>query len=160
MFKNSKTSIIIFAVLVVAAIAFFPTIGSNVKEYKDTNGENDFSLCKITDEDIIEGMDSSTLNIVTFDEEQNEYWYLGKYFNGSTSLSTGTPLTKNNTINIQKFSVTKGNARLLILADNTIVHDFIPNESNQELSLNNLQGDISLVIAGESTNFEVIFKVY
>ena len=53
MFKNSKTSIIIFAVLVVAAIAFFPTIGSNVKEYKDTNGENDFSLCKITDEDII-----------------------------------------------------------------------------------------------------------
>lgn len=160
MFKNSKTSIIIFAVLVVAAIAFFPTIGSNVKEYKDTNGENDFSLCKITDEDIIEGMDSSTLNIVTFDEEQNEYWYLGKYFNGSTSLSTGTPLTKNNTINIQKFSVTKGNARLLILADNTIVHDFIPNESNQEISLNNLQGDISLVIAGESTNFEVIFKVY
>ena len=160
MFKNSKTSIIIFAVLVVAAIAFFPTIGSNVKEYKDTNGENDFSLCKITDEDIIEGMDSSTLNIVTFDEEQNEYWYLGKYFNGSTSLSTGTPLTKNNTINIQKFSVTKGNARLLILADNTIVHDFIPNESNQKLSLNNLQGDISLVIAGESTNFEVIFKVY
>lgn len=160
MFKNSKTSIIIFAVLVVAAIAFFPTIGSNVKEYKDTNGENDFSLCKITDEDIIEGMDSSTLNIVTFDEEQNEYWYLGKYFNGSTSLSTGTPLTKNNTINIQKFSVTKGNARLLILADNTIVHDFTPNESNQELSLNNLQGDISLVIAGESTNFEVIFKVY
>ena len=160
MFKNSKTSIIIFAVLVVAAIAFFPTIGSNVKEYKDTNGENDFSLCKITDEDIIEGMDSSTLNIVTFDEEQNEYWYLGKYFNGSTSLSTGTPLMKNNTINIQKFSVTKGNARLLILADNTIVHDFSPNESNQELSLNNLQGDISLVIAGESTNFEVIFKVY
>ena len=159
MFKNSKTSIIIFAVLVVAAIAFFPTIGSNVKEYKDTNGENDFSLCKITDEDIIEGMDSSTLNIVTFDEEQNEYWYLGKYFNGSTSLSTGTPLTKNNTINIQKFSVTKGNARLLILAENTIVHDFTPNESNQELSLNNLQGDISLVIAGESTNFEVIFKV-
>lgn len=160
MFKNSKTSIIIFAVLVVAAIAFFPTIGSNVKEYKDTNGENDFSLCKITDEDIIEGMDSSTLNIVTFDEEQNEYWYLGKYFNGSTSLDTGTPLTENNTINIQKFSVTKGNARLLILADNTIVHDFSPNESNQELSLNNLQGDISLVIAGESTNFEVIFKVY
>lgn len=160
MFKNSKTSIIIFAILVVAAIAFFPTIGNNVKEYKDTNGENDFSLCKITDEDIIEGMDSSTLNIVTFDEEQNEYWYLGKYFNGSTSLSTGTPLTKNNTINIQKFSVTKGNARLLILADNTIVHDFSPNESNQELSLNNLQGDISLVIAGESTNFEVIFKVY
>ena len=160
MFKNSKTSIIIFAVLVVAAIAFFPTIGSNVKEYKDTNGENDFSLCKITDEDIIEGMDSSTLNIVTFDEEQNEYWYLGKYFNGSTSLDTGTPLTENNTINIQKFSVTKGNARLLILADNTIVHDFIPNESNQELSLNNLQGDIILVIAGESTNFEVIFKVY
>ena len=53
MFKNSKTSIIIFAVLVVAAIAFFPTIGSNVKEYKDTNGENDFSLCKITDEDIV-----------------------------------------------------------------------------------------------------------
>lgn len=159
MFKNSKTSIIIFAVLVVAAIAFFPTIGSNVKEYKDTNGENDFSLCKITDEDIIEGMDSSTLNIVTFDEEQNEYWYLGKYFNGSTSLSTGTPLTKNNTINIQKFSVTKGNARLLILADNTIVHDFSPNESNQELSLNNLQGDISLVVAGESANFEVFFYV-
>lgn len=159
MFKNSKTSIIIFAVLVVAAIAFFPTIGSNVKEYKDTNGENDFSLCKITDEDIIEGIDSSTLNIVTFDEAKNEYWYLGKFFNGSTTLGTANDLTADNTIVIQQFSVTKGNTRLLILADDKIVHDFTPNESNQEYSLNNLQGDISLVVAGESANFEVFFYV-
>lgn len=159
MLKNKKTAIVIFIGFIIALIFFFPSTGST-KDYKDTNGEDNYSLCKITDEDIIKGMDSSTLNIVTFDEEQNEYWYLGKYFNGSTSLDTGTPLTENNTINIQKFSVTKGNARLLILADNTIVHDFSPNESNQELSLNNLQGDISLVIAGESTNFEVIFKVY
>ncbi|MBQ4103954.1 MAG: hypothetical protein IJC90_05770, partial [Clostridia bacterium] len=104
MFKNKKTAIVIFIGFIIALIFFFPSTGST-KDYKDTNGEDNYSLCKITDEDIIKGMDSSTLNIVTFDEEQNEYWYLGKYFNGSTSLSTGTPLTKNNTINIQKFSV-------------------------------------------------------
>ena len=60
---------------------------------------------------------------------------------------------------IQKFSVTKGNARLLILADDKIVHDFIPNESGQNFSLNNLKGEIFLVVAGESANFEVVFKV-
>ena len=70
MFKNSKTGIIIFAVFVVAAIAFFPTIGSNVKEYKDTNGENDFSLCKITDEDIIEG--TVTFSQYIFNESDEE----------------------------------------------------------------------------------------
>ena len=158
MFKNRKTAIIIFAIFIVALIAFFPSIGST-KEYKDTNGEDNYSLCKITDEDIIEGMDSSTLNIVTFDEVKNEYWYLGKLFNGSTTLGTANSLTSSNTIEIQKFSVTKGNARLLILADNKIVHDFIPNESGQNFSLNNLEGEIFLVVAGESANFEVVFKV-
>ena len=158
MFKNRKTAIIIFAIFIVALIAFFPSIGST-KEYKDTNGEDNYSLCKITDEDIIEGMDSSTLNIVTFDEVKNEYWYLGKLFNGSTTLGTANSLTSSNTIEIQKFSVTKGNARLLILADDKIVHDFIPNESGQNFSLNNLEGEILLVVAGESANFEVVFKV-
>ncbi|MBE6751623.1 MAG: hypothetical protein E7556_03745 [Ruminococcaceae bacterium] len=158
MFKNRKTGIIIFAIFVVALIMFFPNLG-NSKEYKDTNGEDNYSLCKITDEDIIEGMDSSTLNIVTFDEVKNEYWYLGKLFNGSTTLGTANPLTSSDTIEIQKFSVTKGNARLLILADDKIVHDFIPNESGQNFSLNNLEGEISLVVAGESANFEVVFKV-
>ena len=52
MFKNRKTAIIIFAIFIVALIAFFPSIGST-KEYKDTNGEDNYSLCKITDEDII-----------------------------------------------------------------------------------------------------------
>lgn len=158
MFKNRKTGIIIFAIFIVALIAFFPNIGTT-KEYKDTNGEDNYSLCKITDEDIIEGMDSSTLNIVTFDEVKNEYWYLGKLFNGSTTLGTANSLTSSNTIEIQKFSVTNGNARLLILADDKIVHDFIPNESGQNFSLNNLEGEILLVVAGESANFEVVFKV-
>lgn len=158
MFKNRKTAIIIFAIFVVALIMFFPNLG-NSKEYKDTNGEENFSLCKITDEDIIEGMDSTTLNIVTFDESKNEYWYLGKFFNGSTTLGTANSLTSSDTIEIQKFSVTKGNARLLILADDEIVYDFTPNESNQSFSLGNLTGNIRLIIAGESSNFEVVFKV-
>ena len=158
MFKNKKTAIAIFIGFIIALIFFFPSIGST-KDYKDTNGEDNYSLCKITDEDIIEGIDSSTLNIVTFDEAKNEYWYLGKFFNGSTTLGTANDLTSDNTIVIQQFSVTKGNTRLLILADDKIVHDFTPNESNQEYSLNNLQGDISLVVAGESANFEVFFYV-
>lgn len=158
MFKNKKTAIVIFIGFIIALIFFFPSTGST-KDYKDTNGEDNYSLCKITDEDIIEGIDSSTLNIVTFDESKNEYWYLGKFFNGSTTLGTANDLTADNTIVIQQFSVTKGNTRLLILADDKIVHDFTPNESNQEYSLNNLQGDISLVVAGESANFEVFFYV-
>lgn len=158
MFKNKKTAIVIFIGFIIALIFFFPSTGST-KDYKDTNGEDNYSLCKITDEDIIEGIDSSTLNIVTFDEAKNEYWYLGKFFNGSTTLGTANDLTADNTIVIQQFSVTKGNTRLLILADDKIVHDFTPNESNQEYSLNNLQGDISLIVAGESANFEVFFYV-
>ncbi len=158
MLKNKKTAIVIFIGFIIALIFFFPSTGST-KDYKDTNGEDNYSLCKITDEDIIEGIDSSTLNIVTFDEAKNEYWYLGKFFNGSTTLGTANDLTSDNTIVIQQFSVTKGNTRLLILADDKIVHDFTPNESNQEYSLNNLQGDISLVVAGESANFEVFFYV-
>ena len=51
MFKNRKTGIIIFAIFVVALITFFQNIGTT-KEYKDTNGEDNYSLCKITDEDI------------------------------------------------------------------------------------------------------------
>ena len=160
MFKNRKTGIIIFAIFVVALIVFFPNFG-NSKEYKDTNGEENYSLCKITDEDIIKGIDHSGLTGISSEENEKngEFYYVGRYFNGSTALNTLESLTTNNTIEIQKFSVTKGNARLLILADNEIVHDFALNESGQSFSLTNLQGEIYLVIAGESSNFEVIFKV-
>ena len=160
MFKNRKTGIIIFAIFVVALIMFFPNLG-NSKEYKDTNGEENYSLCKITDEDIIKGIDHSGLTGISSEENEKngKYYYVGKYFNGSTALNTLESLTTNNTIEIQKFSVTKGNARLLVLADNKIIHDFTPNESGQSFSLENLEGEIFLVVAGESSNFEVIFKV-
>ncbi|MBQ7115905.1 MAG: hypothetical protein IJN94_05765 [Clostridia bacterium] len=160
MFKNRKTGIIIFAIFVVALIMFFPNLG-NSKEYKDTNGEENYSLCKITDEDIIKGIDHSGLTGISSEENEKngKYYYVGKYFNGSTALNTLESLTTNNTIEIQKFSVTKGNARLLVLADNKIIHDFTPNESGQSFSLDNLEGEIFLVVAGESSNFEVIFKV-
>ena len=160
MFKNRKTGIIFFAIFVVALIMFFPNLG-NSKEYKDTNGEENYSLCKITDEDIIKGIDHSGLTGISSEENEKngEFYYVGRYFNGSTALNTLESLTTNNTIEIQKFSVTKGNARLLVLADNKIIHDFTPNESGQSFSLDNLEGEIFLVVAGESANFEVVFKV-
>ena len=50
MFKNPKTLIILIALAIIAVVAFFPTFGVNVKEIKDTNGEDNFSLCEISDE--------------------------------------------------------------------------------------------------------------
>ena len=62
-------------------------------------------------------------------------------------------------LEIKTVKATKGNLRLVILSDNQIIHDFLINQPNQTYSIDESQGDISLVVAGESANFEVVFTV-
>lgn len=157
MFKNPKTMIIILAVLIVGIIAILPSFGNTAKEIKDTNGEDNFSLCEISDEDIIKGMEDSGISSIS--DSDDKYHYVGKAFNGVTTLGTDEPLNSYDKLEIKTVKATKGNLRLLILSDNHIIHDFTINQPNQTYSIDESQGDISLIVAGESANFEVVFTV-
>ena len=55
--------------------------------------------------------------------------------------------------------ITKGNARLVLVIDDKIVHSFALNEENQQLSLNNVTGKVCLKLAGETTGYTVTYKL-
>ena len=67
---------------------------------------------------------------------------------------------KNETLDITvSCEITKGNARLVLIVDGEIVHDFDLNGADQSLVLENVSGNVSLKIAGESAGYAVSYTV-
>lgn len=155
-FKNSKTAIILFVVLVVGIIIIMPTVNTQV-DIKDKNGDDDYSLCKLTDEDIIEGIDGDIVE--SHQEGSKKYVFNGTLFSGAETLyNFDTPGTTQK-IKVTQISVTKGNARLVVVADGKIVHDFEINAGTQTYTLENFNENASLKIAGESAMFGLEFYI-
>lgn len=56
-------------------------------------------------------------------------------------------------------SITKGNARLVLVINNEIVHDFGLKGMNQNFTLENVTGAVSLRIAGENTGYSIKYEL-
>ena len=63
------------------------------------------------------------------------------------------------TIRVTQFTVTDGNARLVVVADGKIVHDFDLNSGEQTYTLTNFSENAALKIAGESATFDLEFYI-
>ena len=154
--KNSKVAIIVFVVLLVGLVAILPTSNTQV-DIKDKNGPDDYSLCKLKDEDIIDGIDGDIVE--THQEGSKKYVFHGTLFSGAeTVYAFNTPNTTC-TIRVTQLSVTSGNARLVVVADGKIVHDFDLNSGEQTYLLTNYSENAALKIAGESAMFDLEFYI-
>ena len=145
-------------VFIVAFIVVFIILASNnkIEHIEDTNGADNYSLQTITDENIekrdigAKGFASETNNIT------NKTKYYSKKFTGVTEVDGGTSISSEYTIFIHRFVVKEGNAKLVLLQDDKIVHEFAPGETMQEFTVENAKGSyMSLRIAGESAKFEL-----
>lgn len=131
--------------------------GCMASAYEDTNGEDNFSLQTLTDQDIIQGTNTTsfmsstvTLNNKTVCKVQT--------MSGVDELFEKR--MKNETLDmVVSCEIVKGNARLVLVIDDKIVHDFALNENNQQFILENVTGKVCLKIAGESTGYSVTYKV-
>ncbi len=156
--KNKLFGIII--AIAVAAVAIFMFMGNGMEHIEDTNGAENFALQTITDENIINkdigaigGPNMSTDNI------SNTTTYSSKKFTGVAEIYGVDITTTSMDITVNHASVTEGNFKLVLLVDDEIVHEFKLNELSQTYTLEKPSGYVSLVIAGESANFEFDYHI-
>lgn len=131
--------------------------GCRIRSYEDTNGKNDYSLQTITEAEILRGIGSSTFMSSTV-RNNNVTVCTAQTMSGVVKLFdldfSGEDLDLTVSCNI-----VKGNARLVLVINDEIVHDFGLKGMNQNFTLENVTGSVSLRIAGESAGYTIKYKL-
>lgn len=155
--KKILGCIVAVAVVVVCAVSL---LGNDLEHIEDTNGEDNYALQEITDDNII-NLDIGTKG--GYKEEtdslSNTTEYSAEKFTGVAEIYGENITTNSLTFTVNHAKVTSGNFRLLLLVDDKIVHDFTLNELTQTFVLKNVSGFVSLRIAGESANFQFDYYI-
>ena len=139
------------------AVVIVLSLSGCMISYEDTNGDADFSLQTITEQDIIQKTICSKVMSSTVTAD-NRTVCKAKTMSGVEALFEKR--MKNESLDIVvSCQITKGNARLVLTLDDKIVHDFALNEENQRFTLDNVTGRISLKLAGESTGYAVSYEL-
>ena len=123
--------------------------------YEDTNGEDNYALQTLTDADILRGAGSSTV-LSSKVTTNNKTECKAKTMSGVVTLFD-TKLNKEPFTITVSCRITKGNARLVLVLDDEIVHDFALNTDNQTFTLPNVTGRVRLKLAGESTGYAITY---
>ena len=144
-------------VLIVLAVCWFFSDG--LEHIVDSNGDDDYSLTTITDENIINmdigaiGLKESKGNIT------NTTSYSSKKYTGVSEIYGTNIIVTNLEITINHAKVTEGNFKIVLVVNDEIVHEFTLNELTQTYTLKNVSGYVSLRIAGESANFMFDYRI-
>ena len=128
----------------------------SIDHIEDTNGADNYALQVLTDENIVKrdvgakGFSSTTNNIT------NRITYSSKKYTGVTEVDGYTSLGTTCTVCVNYFDLYEGNAKLVVMKDDEIVHEFAPNEGLQYFTVENAKGAyISFRLAGESAKFKL-----
>lgn len=143
-----------FITIMLATVLVLSLAGCKFVSYEDTNGDEDFSLQTLTEADITSNITTYSQVMGTKTQINNETSYSAKNMSGIIRIYEAN--IRDRDLEIQLSSkVSKGNARLVLMVGNEIVHDFDLNDDNQVFTLENCTGKVSLRIAGESAEFKV-----
>lgn len=131
--------------------------GCELPSYEDTNGEADFSLQTITEQDILRAAGST--KIMAFSSSVNgQTTCKAKTMNGVETLFEKK--LNGQTLDLTvSCAITKGNARLVLILDDKIIHDFAINEENQHITLDNVTGKVCLRLAGEAAGYVITWNM-
>lgn len=123
---------------------------------EDKNGEADYSLCELSDKDIIHG--HSTIYQSSYTKTtKTGATVSAKKMSGVSNLKTIKPKGKTLTI-YTEFTLTSGNARLVLLEGDKIIYDFnLLGNDSYTISLS--EATYNLRLAGESLNFKLTYRV-
>ena len=131
--------------------------------YEDTNGNNNFKLQTITDQDIIH-LKTGSSNL-TYKETNiggiKSSEYKSKNFNGVEQLYLTDYIMKSDVcIYIGHMSVNSGNFRLVVINNDEIIKDIPLDVFGEEFWFYDIKGPFSIHVAGESANFTFHMEVY
>ncbi len=155
--KKILAGVCAVVIVAVAGIWFF---NDGTEHIEDTNGEDNFTLQTITDENII-NRDIGAMGLnESKDSISNTTTYSSNKFTGVEEIY-GTNIVGNRfDITINHARVDKGNFKIVLLENDEIVHEFKLNELTQTFTLENPSGYVALRIAGESADFQFDYHLY
>lgn len=151
--KNIKNKLFVPVIIVVVIIGAVMLFNSDLKHIEDTNGAENFELQTITDEDIAK-IEMGSLNVgtsknsITNMTEISSSKFTGVYEVLYTNLIGKSDFL----LNIYDFQVNGGNFKMAVVHDGKIVKT-LTEENYEETLLEDINGTVSLVIAGESADF-------
>ena len=161
---NQKAPVwLIIAAVVFVAVFVVWMMNSDIEPIPDTNGPDDYSLAVITDENII-NRDMGAVNPATVKRTNLTVGGLdldptvkisSKDFSGVYQvLHTNYIYPSDLTVYLMHLKVNSGNFKMAVVLDDKIVGVIEPSDESIEFILEDIGGDFSLVIAGESAEYE------
>lgn len=151
--KNIKNKLFVPVIIVVVIIGAVMLFNSDLKHIEDTNGAENFELQTITDDDIAK-IEMGSLNVgtsknsITNMTEISSSKFTGVYEVLYTNLIGKSDFL----LNIYDFQINGGNFKMAVVHDGKIVKT-LTEENYEETLLEDINGTVSLVIAGESADF-------
>jgi len=149
--KKLLTGLLAVAVIVVAGIWF---LTDDLEHIEDTNGPDDYTLTTITDETIV-NRDMGALNPVSISRGifQSGVEFSSENFTGVYEILYDNYIGESDfCLDLQDFTVTGGNFKMVVVHDDEIVATIEP-DALVEYRLENVTGYVSLRIAGESASY-------
>jgi len=135
------------------------SVGCGV-EIADINGSDDYTLAKITEENIINQDLGASSYSMSPGSEDDDYLvsvtkFKGKEFSGVAQLYVANYIGKSDvTIDVSNLTVDSGNFALYVLLDGEIVHEFKIGELMETFELEDIKGTLEIVMAGETADFK------
>lgn len=157
----------LFVVVFIAVFAFM-ILTDDFEHIEDTNGPNNYSIQRITIDDIVnDDMGSKGLTKTKTDFEVGGVQFGGvtyeskKYSGVSELLYTNYIFDSTFSLTIYEYEIKEGNFELVVVNNDKIVGKFTP-ELASTLVIDNLKGKVSIKAVGESANFhfKMMFSDY
>ncbi len=151
--RNIKNKLFVPVILVVVIIAGVMLLNSDLEHIEDTNGAENFELQTITDEDIAK-IEMGSSNVTTSTNDiTNMTEISSKKFTGVHEVLYINLLGKSDfMLDLYDLKVNGGNFKMAVVHDGKIVKT-ITEENYEETLIEDINGTVSLVIAGESADF-------
>ncbi len=155
--RNVKNKLFVPVILIIVIIGAVMIFNSDLEHIEDTNGAENFELQTITDEDIAK-IEMGSLNVTTSSNTINNMTEISsKKFTGVYEVLYTNLLGKSDfVLELYELEVNGGNFKMAIVKDGEIVK-VLTEENYEETIIEDINGTVSLVIAGESADFS--FKI-
>ena len=153
--RNKKNNIL-WIIMAVAIVVYFAyaLLTDDLEHIEDTNGPDNYALVTITDENIIQ-QDVGALNVKRTSGILNDgITFSSNKFTGVYEVFTTNFLFDSDfRMDLTGFYVNGGNFKMALVNEGEIIATVEP-DMFANVELHDLNGSFSLVIAGESADFE------
>lgn len=140
-------------ILIILLLIISLTSCKSFDHIEDLNGDNDYSLVQITNNDIIKN--NSSISLISIFNNTNKGGSVEiEKFSGVKKIAN---ITKKNKL-IVSFELSSGNASLCVVSKNAILHYFSPKQDNQVYQINTNE-KIYLKLAGESARVNIVYSI-